>query len=93
MLAPTIGGMTLPRIPYPRTPMTPDEQFDALRRFSAVMERRRSVRDFSPEPVPRDLMIEAIRAAGLAPSGAHQQPWTFVLVTDPSPAFRVTRLV
>lgn len=46
------------------------------------MERRRSVRDFSPEPVPRGLLVEAIRVAGLAPSGAHQQPWTFVLIGD-----------
>lgn len=82
MLAPTIGGMTLPRIPHPRTPMTPDEQVDALARFSEVLERRRSVRDFSPEPVPRELLVEAIRVAGMAPSGAHQQPWTFVLIGD-----------
>lgn len=74
--------MTLPRIPYRRSPMTPDEQTDALARFLEVMEHRRSVRDFSPEPVPRALVVEAIRAAGLAPSGAHQQPWTFVLIGD-----------
>jgi nitroreductase len=62
--------------------MTPDEQSAALAEFSAVMERRRSVRDFSTEPVPRELLVEAIRVAGLAPSGAHQQPWTFVLIGD-----------
>jgi nitroreductase len=62
--------------------MTPDEQSAALAEFGAVMERRRSVRDFSTEPVPRELLVEAIRVAGLAPSGAHQQPWTFVLIGD-----------
>jgi nitroreductase len=62
--------------------MTPDEQSEALTRFGAVMEQRRSVRDFSPEPVPRELVVEAIRVAGMAPSGAHQQPWTFVLIGD-----------
>jgi nitroreductase len=62
--------------------MTPDEQTATLAQFGAVMERRRSVRDFSPEPVPRQLLVEAIRVAGLAPSGAHQQPWTFVLIGD-----------
>lgn len=62
--------------------MTPEEQSGSLARFLEVMRRRRSVRDFSTEPVPRELVIEAIRAAGLAPSGAHQQPWTFVLIGD-----------
>jgi len=47
------------------------------------LERRRTMRDFSPEPVPRELIELAIRAASTAPSGAHQQPWTFVVVADP----------
>jgi nitroreductase len=72
--------MTLPRIPYRRSAMSTAEQSEALSRFLDVMERRRSVRDFSTEPVPRELVVDAIRAAGLAPSGAHQQPWTFVLI-------------
>jgi nitroreductase len=46
------------------------------------MDRRRTVRDFSPEPVPFDLIERAIHAAGTAPSGAHQQPWRFVVVSD-----------
>jgi iodotyrosine deiodinase len=62
--------------------MTPDERADAARRFVDVMARRRSVRDFSTEPVPRQVLVDAIRAAALAPSGAHQQPWTFVLIGD-----------
>ncbi|MCL4157662.1 UNVERIFIED_CONTAM: hypothetical protein GTU68_013249, partial [Idotea baltica] len=44
---------------------------------------RRSVREFSPEPLPDGVLDACIRAAGSAPSGAHQQPWTFVVVTDP----------
>lgn len=56
------------------------------RRSEAFLEearRRRTVRAFSPEPVPLDVVEKAIAAAGTAPSGANQQPWTFVLVTDP----------
>jgi nitroreductase len=49
----------------------------------AEMEMRRSVRHFSPEPVPRGLVENAIRTASTAPSGAHRQPWTFVLTGDP----------
>jgi iodotyrosine deiodinase len=47
------------------------------------MQKRRSVRMFSTDPVPRELLENAIRVAGTAPSGAHQQPWTFVAVADP----------
>lgn len=46
-------------------------------------DRRRSVRAFSPDPVPRDLIATAIRAACTGPTGAHQQPYTFVAVSDP----------
>ena len=47
------------------------------------MGSRRSVRTFSNERVPQELVENAIRVAGTAPSGAHQQPWTFVAVSDP----------
>lgn len=55
-----------------------------VRAYADAMQRRRTVREFSPEPFPDDLLAEAIRAAASAPSGAHQQPWTFVVVTDPA---------
>jgi iodotyrosine deiodinase len=60
---------------------------DALRRsreFLELLRTRRSVRHFSPEPVSFELIENAIRAAGSAPSGANQQPWTFVVVSDPT---------
>lgn len=47
------------------------------------LQRRRTVRDFSADPVPRAVIEYAIRAAGAAPSGANQQPWTFVAVANP----------
>ncbi|MEA2002142.1 MAG: nitroreductase family protein [Actinomycetota bacterium] len=50
--------------------------------FYEQMNRRRSVREFSSDPVPRDLIESAVRTASTAPSGAHRQPWTFVLVGD-----------
>jgi iodotyrosine deiodinase len=46
------------------------------------MQIRRSVRQFSSEPVPFELVANAVATAGSAPSGAHQQPWTFVVVSD-----------
>jgi iodotyrosine deiodinase len=59
-----------------------EAQLERSRRFLETMRRRRSVRDFSSEPVPVELVENAIATAGTAPSGAHQQPWTFVLVSD-----------
>lgn len=52
--------------------------------FLATMRARRSVRAFSREPIPIDVVEAAIDAAAQAPSGANRQPWTFCLVTDPA---------
>lgn len=52
--------------------------------FRTVMEGRRSVRHFSPEPIADEVIDELIRAAGTAPSGAHKQPWSFCAVKDPA---------
>lgn len=53
------------------------------RAFADTAERRRSVRVFSSDPIPMEVVDQCIRAAGTAPSGAHKQPWTFAVVTDP----------
>lgn len=50
--------------------------------FLQDINRRRTVRDFSAEPVPRDIIETCLRAAGCAPSGANQQPWRFVAISD-----------
>jgi len=48
--------------------------------FADDMHRRRTVREYSPRPVPREVIVDAVRAAASAPSGANQQPWHFVIV-------------
>ncbi|MYE27800.1 MAG: nitroreductase family protein [Chloroflexi bacterium] len=58
------------------------EQSRRSEEFARRMLRRRSVRHFSREPVPIGLIENAIRVAGSASSGANQQPWTFVIVSD-----------
>ena len=60
-----------------------DEMRRRAQAFHADLDGRRSVRHFAPDPVPMDVVDDCIRAAGTAPSGAHRQPWTFVVVTDP----------
>jgi nitroreductase len=52
--------------------------------FYAEIKRRRTVRDFSDRPVPREVIEDCLRAAGTAPNGANLQPWHFVVVTDPA---------
>jgi len=47
-------------------------------------DSRRSVRDFTDQPVPKELVENLIRMASTAPSGAHKQPWTFCVVSDPA---------
>jgi len=74
-------------VPYRPVPLAyrrpdPEEQLAASQRFLESMRTRRSVRQFSSEPVPFELIENAIAAAGTAPSGAHQQPWTFIVVAD-----------
>jgi iodotyrosine deiodinase len=51
--------------------------------FNTEMKRRRSVRQFSDQAVPRQIIEDCLRAAGTAPSGANMQPWHFVVVNDP----------
>lgn len=51
--------------------------------FYAEMRRRRTVRDFSDRPVPREIIEHCLRTAGTAPNGANQQPWHFVVVGNP----------
>ena len=78
------------RIPLPSPDPLPEPEL--LRRaqdFHALMQRRRTVRDFDPRPVPREVIAACIAAAGTAPSGANQQPWHFVAVSDPDVKRRI----
>lgn len=61
----------------------PEQQLEQSRAFLARMKKRRTVREFSSESVPYELIENAIAAAATAPSGANQQPWTFVVIDDP----------
>jgi nitroreductase len=72
-----------PFIPYRPERLPAEEMLRRAHSFYEEMDRRRSVRFFSPEPVPRELIEIAIRTASTAPSGAHRQPWKFVVVSDP----------
>lgn len=72
-----------PFIPLDFERIGEEEMVDRSRMFMNAMWKRRSVRDFSTEAFPMEVIYNAIRAAGSAPSGANKQPWTFCVVTNP----------
>lgn len=75
--------MNFPTVPAPMLRLPREQMIETASSFADTMTTRRSVRDFSPEEVPIEVIESAIRAAASAPSGANLQPWRFVLLTDP----------
>lgn len=73
-----------PFVPLNWRERSPDEMRLRAREFFGEMNARRSVREFSDRPVPRELIEMAMRTASTAPSGAHRQPWMFAAVSDPA---------
>lgn len=71
-------------IPLSFQKLSREEQLLRAQEYYELCSRRRTVRDFSPDPLPEGLMEKILLTAGSAPSGANKQPWTFVLVTDPA---------
>ncbi len=59
-----------------------DQMVTRSRAFADDMQRRRTIRRFSERPVPREVIDACVETAGTAPSGAHQQPWRFVVISD-----------
>ena len=78
-----------PFVPLDFERFTEDEMRGRADDFHEVMDRRRSVRMLSDEPVPFDLIATAVRTASTAPSGAHHQPWRFVVTGDPEVKRRI----
>ncbi|MGE7432856.1 MULTISPECIES: nitroreductase family protein [Kitasatospora] len=72
-----------PTVPLRPTTVPADEAAARCRAFHDVMSQRRTVRDYSTRPIPDDVIEWAVRTAATAPSGAHVQPWRFVVITDP----------
>lgn len=76
-------------IPYRPERLSPEESRRRGDAFAGTMAARRSIRSFSPDPVPRALIETAVRVACSAPSGANLQPWRFVAVSDPEVKRRI----
>jgi len=70
------------RIPFSLPRLSKEEMNRKLDAMYGQLSQRRTVRSFSSEPVPMEVLEKAIRIAGTAPSGAHKQPWSFCVVTN-----------
>ncbi|XP_063299151.1 iodotyrosine deiodinase 1 [Pelobates fuscus] len=69
------------------------EMVNRSKEFFELLNQRRSVRFISNEPVPREVINNIIRAAGTSPSGAHTEPWTFVVVEDPEAKHKIREII
>lgn len=69
-------------IPYDHESYSDEEMLKRSTDFYRWANSRRSVRDFSPEPIPKVVMENIIATASTAPSGANKQPWVFCLVSS-----------
>jgi len=70
---------------------SPEEMKKRSAEFYTEMKRRRTVRQFSDQPVPREIIEDCLRTAATAPSGANLQPWSFVVVTDPAVKWQIRK--
>lgn len=73
-----------PFVAYSHDVYSEDEMLFRSKVFYDWMNKRRTVRDFSDQPVPKEVIENIVLTASSAPSGAHKQPWTFCVVSDPS---------
>ncbi|MFN7115402.1 MAG: nitroreductase family protein [Saprospiraceae bacterium] len=71
-------------IPYHALQFSEAEMLQRSKDFYDLLNKRRTVREFSDKPVPRELIENVVMAASTAPSGAHKQPWTFCIVSNPT---------
>ena len=76
--------MPAPMIPYSLPPQTTEQQLREGAALLAQIRARRSCREFSDRPVPREVLLAALEIAHTAPSGANRRPWRFVCVSDPA---------
>jgi iodotyrosine deiodinase len=75
-------SMNYKHIPYYKKSFTETEMILRAEEHYAYMNERRTVRDFSNKPIPKEVIDNIIMSASTAPSGAHKQPWVFCVVTN-----------
>nr|XP_003404346.1 iodotyrosine deiodinase 1 isoform X1 [Loxodonta africana] len=84
---------TIDHIPFAHTRYSEEEMAKRSQEFYELLNQRRSVRFISNEQIPMEVIDNIIKAAGTAPSGAHTEPWTFVVVKDPEVKHRIREII
>ncbi len=82
-----------PFVSYRHKTYSSDQMMKLSQDFYQWANSRRSVREFSNKPIPREIIENIIRSAGTAPSGANRQPWTFVVVSDDDLKHKIRKAV
>ena len=72
-----------PFVAYAHETYSEEEMLIRSKEYYYWLNKRRTVRDFSDKPVPKELIQQLMMTASTAPSGAHKQPWTFCAISDP----------
>ncbi|XP_058526836.1 iodotyrosine deiodinase 1 isoform X2 [Ochotona princeps] len=80
-------------IPFSHTRYSEREMIKRSQEFYELLNKRRSIRFISNEHVPQEVIDNVIKAAGTAPSGAHTEPWTFVVVKDPDVKHKIREII
>ena len=83
----------VPHVPYLPPRYSADEMIERSKNFYDLVNGRRSVRYFSDEPVPIEVIENIVHAAGTSPSGAHTEPWTFVVVKNPEIKAKIREII
>ena len=92
-LAPPQHDPDLPHVPYSMTRLSAKDMKERSLAFYNQMDTRRSVRHFSSDPIPQEVIENIILTAGTSPSGAHSEPWTFVVVRDQEVKTKIREIV
>lgn len=92
-MAPPLHAAETPHVPYSVPRLSDDEMIKKSREYYETLNKRRSVRFFSKDPVPIEVVENIVKAAGTSPSGAHSEPWTFVVIKDPLLKSKVREIV
>ncbi|XP_054424952.1 iodotyrosine deiodinase 1 isoform X1 [Pteronotus mesoamericanus] len=80
-------------IPFSHSRYPEKEMVKRSQEFYELLNKRRSVRVISNEQVPKEVIDNVIKTAGTAPSGAHTEPWTFVVVQDPDMKHKIREII
>ena len=92
-IAPSLHSADTPHIPYHPERFSEAVMLSRSKAFYEQMDKRRSVRFFSREQVPLEVIENIVKTAGTSPSGAHCEPWTFVVVKDPKLKTQIREII